>query len=181
MTVPPNVHVWPAGTAGAEVALGETPRQSLLGAEPQWTFFASSSFWLARNVAVESWLPLWTDALEYGITDKSVTNAMMMIIAARSTSGSVKPASFRSARIFVDTCAFANMCEMLCNGGAPSQTLASPLERRAFTAIALRRAGQFPTSASDNKRDPGADLSTDSPRRDDAPSLGQVLLQAIVR
>src|SRR5215470_7045614 len=155
MTVAPSVHVCPAGTVGAALALAEVPRQSLFGAVPQGTFFASSSFWFARNVAVESWLPLWTDALEYGITDKSVTNAMMMIIAARSTSGSVKPASFRSARIFVDTCAFENMCEMLCNGGAPPQTLASPLERRGFTAIALRRAGQFPTSASDKKRGSG--------------------------
>src|SRR5262249_26099889 len=107
MTVPPSVHVWPAGTVGADVAFAEVPRQSLSGAVPHGTFFASSSFWLARNVAVDSWLPLWTDALEYGITDRSVTNAMVMITAARRTSGRVKPASFRGLRILTDTCAFA--------------------------------------------------------------------------
>src|SRR5712664_4942200 len=87
-----SVHDLPAGTVGAELALAETPRQSLSGVEVQGMFFASSSFWLARNVAVDVWLPLWTAAVEYGMTLRSVTNAIVMIIAASRTSTSVKPA-----------------------------------------------------------------------------------------
>ena len=64
MTAPPevNVHVLPAETVGA--ALGPTPRQSLSGDDVHGTCFASSSFWSARKVAVDIWLPLCTDALE---------------------------------------------------------------------------------------------------------------------
>src|SRR5437879_6057425 len=56
----PSVHDLPAGTVGAEVGLAETPRQSLSGVEVHGMFFASSIFWLARNVAVDVWLPPWT-------------------------------------------------------------------------------------------------------------------------
>src|SRR5205823_8511536 len=85
----PSVHDLPPGTVGAEVALAEKPRQSLSGVEVHGMCFASSSFWLARNVAVDVWLPLWTADVEYGITESSVTKAIVMITAAIRTSASV--------------------------------------------------------------------------------------------
>src|SRR3989442_7714636 len=88
----PSVHDLPTGTVGAATpGRRETPRQSLSGVEVHGMFFASSSFWLARNVAVDVWLPLCTAEVEYGMTVSSATKAMVMIIAAISTSASVKP------------------------------------------------------------------------------------------
>jgi hypothetical protein len=67
-------------------------------------------------------LPLWTAAVEYGMTLRSVTNAIVMIIAASRTSTSVKPA----ARAFDLTWSrrilpMENMCERVCNVGASPQ------------------------------------------------------------
>src|SRR2546421_2451604 len=149
----PSVHDFPAGTVGAEVALAERPRQSLSGVEVQGMFFASSSFWLARNVAVDVWLPLWTAAVEYGMTLRSVTNAIVMIIAASMTSTSVKPAAgafelTRSRR----TLRLENMCEMVCNVGASPQEGNERMELRSFRARREGSGGQFRTTTSDNKQ-----------------------------
>src|SRR5882724_425042 len=152
----PSVHDLPAGTVGAAPA--PTPRQSLSGVEVQGMFFASSSFWLARNVAVDVWLPLWTAAVEYGMTLRSVTNAIVMIIAASRTSTSVKPAAGAfdltwSRRILP----MENMCERVCNVGASPQEGYGRVELRSFTARRGGAAGQFRTMTSDKK--PAAWLS----------------------
>src|SRR5437868_14017075 len=138
----PSVHVLPAGTVGAVPA--PTLRQSLSGVEVQGMLFASSSFWLARNVAVDVWLPLCTAAVEYGMTLRSVTNAIVMIIAASMTSTSVKPAAgafelTRSRRIL----RLENMCEMVCNVGASPQEGNERMELRSFRA---RREGRVVNS-----------------------------------
>src|SRR2546421_2171117 len=154
----PSVHDLPPGTVGAEVALAETPRQSLSGVEVQGMFFASSSFWLARNVAVDVWLPLWTAAVEYGMTLRSVTNAIVMIIAASRTSTRVKPAAGAfdltwSRRILP----MENMCERVCNVGASPQEGYGRVELRSFTARRGGAGGQFRTMMSGKK--PAAWLS----------------------
>src|SRR5438105_4747113 len=129
----PSVHDLPAGTVGAAPA--PTPRQSLSGVEVQGMFFASSSFWLARNVAVDVWLPLWTAAVEYGMTLRSVTNAIVMIMAASRTSTSVKPAAGAFDLIWSRrTLRMGNMCEMVCNAGASPREGYGRVELRSFTA-----------------------------------------------
>src|SRR5207245_9928932 len=75
----PSVHDLPAGTVGAEVGLAETPRQSLSGVEVHGMFFASSIFWLARNVAVDVWLPRWTAVVEDGLTEGSGAKAIVVL------------------------------------------------------------------------------------------------------
>src|SRR5438034_4704845 len=82
----PSVHDLPAGTVGAEVGLAETPRQSLSGVEVHGMFFASSIFWLARNVAVDVWLPPWTADLEYGTRQTSATKAIVLTTSVTTTS-----------------------------------------------------------------------------------------------
>src|SRR3989442_12330870 len=100
----PSVHDLPAGTVGADVALAETPRQSLSGVEVHGMFFASSIFWLARNVAVDVWLPPWTADVEYGITESSATTRSGWITTASRTSSSVHPAPERRTLPFWDKC-----------------------------------------------------------------------------
>src|SRR5437899_10459531 len=129
----PSVHDLPAGTVGADVALAETPRQSLSGVEVHGMFFASSIFWLARNVAVDVWLPPWTADVEYGITESSVTKAIVMMTAASSTSASVNPASDRR------TLPFGNMCGIVCNAGARRKKFTD-----AWNFEPLRLAGRMP-------------------------------------
>src|SRR5438445_3536323 len=133
----PSVHDLPAGTVGADVALAETPRQSLSGVEVHGMFFASSIFWLARNVAVDVWLPPWTADVEYGITESSVTKAIVMMTAASSTSASVNPASDRR------TLPFGNMCGIVCNAGAPPQDAFRCVELRVVTVGGADGGGQF--------------------------------------
>src|SRR5260370_15008727 len=107
--------------------------------------FAFSSFWLARNVAVDVWLPLWTAAVEYGITLRSVTNAIVMIIAASRTSTSVKPAAeafdLTGSR---RTLLMENMCEIVCNVGASPQEAYGRVELRSFTTRRGAGGGHFP-------------------------------------
>src|SRR5438105_10829981 len=158
----PSVHDLPAGTVGAAPA--PTPRQSLSGVEVQGMLFASSSFWLARNVAVDVWLPLCTAAVEYGMTLRSVTNAIVMIIAASMTSTSVKPAAgafelTRSRRIL----RLENMCEMVCNVGASPQEGNERMELRSFRA---RREGRVVNSGPRR-------VTTNRPRGRVVPSNGQ--------
>src|SRR5947209_1419893 len=134
----PSVHDLPTGTVGAETpGTSETPRQSLSGVEVHGMFFASSSFWLARNVAVDVWLPLWTADVEYGITESSVTKAIVMMTAASSTSASVNPASDRR------TLPFGNMCGIVCNAGAPPQEAYRCVELRVVTVGGADGGGQF--------------------------------------
>src|SRR5947209_802771 len=75
------------------------------------------------------------------MTARSVTNAIVMIIAASSTSGSVKPDSPRKLRRPIgDTCVIGNMYKTVCNGGAPPHKQMDPrkfgrLRRRGGVAL----------------------------------------------
>src|SRR2546425_9861823 len=84
----PSVHDLPAGAVGAGVALAETPRQALSGVEVHGVFFASSIFWLARDVAVDVWLPPSTADVEYGITGSRGTKGIVGVTPARRSSAS---------------------------------------------------------------------------------------------
>src|SRR3989475_8004471 len=141
----PSVHDLPAGTVGAEVGLAETPRQSLSGVEVHGMFFASSIFWLARNVAVDVWLPPWTADVEYGITESSATKAIVMMTAASSTSASVNPASDRR------TLPFGDMCGIVCNAGALPQDAFRYVELPLVTAGGADGGGPIYATPSDKK------------------------------
>src|SRR5262245_50972980 len=123
--VAPSVHEPPAGTIGAAFALADNPRQSFAGADVHGMLLASSSFWFARNVAVDVWLPLCEAALEYGITESSATRAIVTIAAQTSTSASVKPASDRHVRRTGTTCVSGDIAKARCNDGAAPEVVGS--------------------------------------------------------
>src|SRR5207237_82357 len=100
------------------------------------------------------------------MTARSVTNAIVMIIAASSTSGSVKPDSPRRlCRPSEGTRVIGNMYKVVCNGGAPPQQIDRPSEVRAVTTYLRCRTGQFPTTPGDKTRRRRVDLSPSTDAR----------------
>src|SRR5437867_9370343 len=118
---------------------------------------------MARNVELDVWLPPWTADVEYGITESSVTKAIVMITAASSTSASVNPASDRR------TLPFGNMCGILCNVGAPPQQGYRGVELQALTAGGEGAGDRFPTTPSDKKRAARPSCPGGLPGRQDNP------------
>src|SRR5262245_59679404 len=111
--VAPSVHEPPAGTDGAAFACADRPRQSFAGAHVHGMLLASSSFWLARKVAVDVWLPLCEAALEYVLTESRWNRAIVTMAAQTSTSARVNPPSSRRVRRSGNTCLSGNIRETL--------------------------------------------------------------------